>query len=401
MATIRAAANGNWSAGATWIGGVVPTSADDVVANSYTIQVDGIYTVLSVRNDTLGGATAGGTFVLNDGCNLTCTATNGVIVGSSTPTITFNLPIGESSTISANVPTITAITNYHAILLAGLGTLNFIGNASCTTSAINLRIINITVAGTLNFIGNPTNGGTTANQCNTIYSSASASINITGSFSGGNINTQTNSSIFMNNGGSITVTGSVTGASSPAITIVQGNVTIIGNVTGSTVEAIRNITTATPLMDITGTVTSGSGSQAITCLGLVKLSGIAVNNNRYVAIYCPQITIENTTTSWKFQQFAGADITLYANGSTSLGNPPTDKVERGYAYGQSGTLIGTQDVPTAAQTLFGVPVRNTTGTLLMTPDEFIQEMGISTRPIAVRLQNVATVQSVGEHLKTI
>jgi len=373
MATIRAAASGLWSATGSWIGGVVPTSADDVVANSFTIQVDGTYTVLSVRNDTLGGATAGGTFVLNNSSSLTCTATNGIIVGSSTPTITFNLPIGQSATINANIPTITAVTNYHAVLLAGLGTLNFIGNASCTTSITNLRIINITVAGTLNFIGNPTNGGTTPNQCNTIYSSAAASINITGSFSGGNMNTQSNSSVFMNNGGNITVTGNISGASSPAITINQGNVVVIGNVTGSTIEAIRNITNATPIIDVTGVVTAGSGSPAITSLALVKLSGIAINNNRYNAIYAPQVTIELTTTSWTYQTFAGPDLTLYASGA-SLGNPNTVDVRDGITYGPSGTLTGTLKVPSPSNVLQGVQTDATVGTLLLTAQAFWEQL---------------------------
>ena len=40
MAIIRAAANGNFSATATWVGGVVPTAADDAVSNNFIVVVD-------------------------------------------------------------------------------------------------------------------------------------------------------------------------------------------------------------------------------------------------------------------------------------------------------------------------------------------------------------------------
>ena len=50
MATRFAVATGNFSSGATWDNGVVPTSADDLYANGRTVTIDGTYTVQTIRN---------------------------------------------------------------------------------------------------------------------------------------------------------------------------------------------------------------------------------------------------------------------------------------------------------------------------------------------------------------
>jgi hypothetical protein len=50
MATRFAVATGNFSNGATWDNGAVPTSADDVYANNFTVTIDGTYTVQTIRN---------------------------------------------------------------------------------------------------------------------------------------------------------------------------------------------------------------------------------------------------------------------------------------------------------------------------------------------------------------
>ena len=50
MAVVFAVANGNWNTGATWITGSVPTSADDVWANGFTVNMDVNATVNSLNN---------------------------------------------------------------------------------------------------------------------------------------------------------------------------------------------------------------------------------------------------------------------------------------------------------------------------------------------------------------
>lgn len=71
MATILANQNGDWDVTATWIGGVVPGAGDVAVANTRTVTVNVSVTCTEIRNDTTGGATAGGSFSLSDGITLT------------------------------------------------------------------------------------------------------------------------------------------------------------------------------------------------------------------------------------------------------------------------------------------------------------------------------------------
>jgi hypothetical protein len=86
MATRFAIATGNFSSGAIWDNGAVPTSADDVYANGRTVTINGTYTVQTIRN-TLSAV---------------------IIPNIATPAMTSNItPSGvvfASSTNGANAP---------------------------------------------------------------------------------------------------------------------------------------------------------------------------------------------------------------------------------------------------------------------------------------------------------
>lgn len=98
MATILAANTGNWSATGTWTGGVVPVAGDVVVANGKTVTIDTLnVTVAELRNDTTGGAAAGGTFNLVSGG----TVNANVYAGSTTTScVTWAGIAGQTATIT-------------------------------------------------------------------------------------------------------------------------------------------------------------------------------------------------------------------------------------------------------------------------------------------------------------
>ena len=80
MATRFAVATGNYSNTAIWDNGAVPTSADDVYANNFTVTIDGTYTAQSIRN----------------------TATNILVPNIATPAMTSNnTPSGTAFASSA------------------------------------------------------------------------------------------------------------------------------------------------------------------------------------------------------------------------------------------------------------------------------------------------------------
>ena len=413
MAFRYAVATGNWSNTSTWDGGTLPTASDDVFSNGFTVTIDGTFTVLSIRN-TLNAALptilAGGQFRFANGGNLTCTATQAIYVGSTTPTLEMTLASPNTATFNGSVLTMTATASYNAIRLSNSGTLNLNGNYNIDGSATATRyIIQLTGTGTINIVGDlsltSTSGGSFANALNI---AGTGTANITGNVTGGTGIALGVVTILGTSSGTINVTGNVSTTGFPAIGLNTSNtLTIIGNVsTTGTQPAIYNQTTAATI-SVTGIITAGTSTPAIySAFALqssyssgtyVKVSGNVVNSTNNMAIVAPRVTIDTNTSSWLFQISTGGNRTLYAAG-VALGNPATTNVRFGTTYGASSELTGTLRVPTAENVLSGVLVDNTTGTLLMTPAQFWNYLiasGFTADSIGDRLQNVATVATTG------
>ena len=410
MALRYAVATGNWSNTATWDGGTLPTAADDVFSNNFTVTIDGTFTVLSIRN-TLNAAlptiVAGGQFRFANGGNLTCTASTGIIVGSTTPTLEMTLASPNTGTFNGSVLTLANTNNFNAIRLSSSGTLNLNGNYNIDAAA-NRAIILLTSTGTLNIVGDISSTAAGAGSAmNNILMTAAGTLNITGNVTA-STNTERASSPINSNSGTINITGNTTANITPAIYIIGAvNYTQIGNVNASTAQpAIYNQTTAATI-SITGIITASTGAPAIFAAfaltnnyssgTYVKVSGNVVNTSNNMAIVAPRVTIDTNTASWLFQISTGGNRTLYAAG-VALGNPATSNVRFGTTYGASSELTGTLRVPSASNVLSGVLTDNTTGTLLMTPADFWNYLiasGFTANSIGDRLQNAATVATTG------
>ena len=410
MANVKAIANGNWTNTATWDGGVLPTSADDVFSNNFTVTINGTFTVLSIRNTSGTGITAGGQFIFANGGNLTCTATQAIYVGSTTPTLEMTLASPNTATFNGSVLTMTATVNFNAIRLSSSGTLNLNGNYNIDgLASANRYIIQLTSTGTINIVGDlsltSTSGGSFANALNI---AGTGTANITGNVTGGTGAAFGIVTILATSSGTINVTGNVSTTGFPAIGLNTSNtLTVIGNVsTTGTQPAIYNQLVAATI-SVTGIITAGTSAPAIySAFALqgsyssgtfVKVSGNVVNSSNNMAVVAPRITIDTNTSSWLYQISTGGNRTLYADG-VALGNPIAANVRFGTTYGISNQLTGTLRVPSAANVLSGVLVDNTTGTLLMTPSDFWNYLiasGFTANSIGDRLQNAATVATTG------
>jgi hypothetical protein len=350
MALITSAATGNFSAGATWTGGVVPTVGDEAqAANGHTVTIDVNTTCDEVSNAGTG------IFTLNDGVTLT-----------------------------ANVTCKSASTNRHCVQFtaASPGQGFIVGNCTGGTGTGASGTVN-TSSGTLNITGNLTGGsGTSATA-----GSAGALNNLTGTMN---------------------VTGSATGGTSNtcegARNVSTGVINITGNVTGGsgvTAAGVRNVSTGT--INITGIAIGGGNSPGVRnfAAGTINLtrakgdaygpgntsglSGVVGANNEALGVieieeleygdYGMSPTsgtgirlkkLSSNVAIFNYADTAGAKTLIDATANASM--PAATDVRDGVSYA-SGALTGTCKVPAAASVGFGVPVDATTGTAALSPQD--------------------------------
>jgi hypothetical protein len=283
MAIRYAVANGNWSSTATWDGGTLPTSADDVYANNRTVTIDQNVTVISLRNAAVGSPaiTAGGTFqsqtsgtrVVN--ANV-ISAANGSVVTIVAGTVNFTLNGAVTAGTNANSTFTMGTYSFVSSSLSDYPTVTINGNITggSVTNSEGVRH-----AGGSLYVTGTVRGGTGGNSCNGISL-----------FNSNNIPTftQINSGSALIGGTStsgstaaLSVGWSPTGASiAPSSTIINCNLTGgASGVGGFGNPAYYHNTNSIPCT-ITGNVTGTLVNRAIDINGGAT---ITVNGNVYAA----------------------------------------------------------------------------------------------------------------------
>lgn len=214
MAVKYAVANGNWSAGATWNGGTIPVTGDDVYSNNFRV--------------TINVATVDAAFLTNASLASPVINSGGGFTTSVNCTISANVVWGSASNVVAN----------KLLIISTGNTVNMTGTITngpvTATSATTAPIVEVLAGATLNYNGGAlVNTGTVAsNGFYFIINNGTTNINadIT-NYNGYNINAP-----FMiinnNNVQTLTITGNLTNRNSAGGMILQGinnTINIIGN----------------------------------------------------------------------------------------------------------------------------------------------------------------------------
>ena len=266
MANRYAVKAGSWSDATVWNGGTLPTAADDVFANAFTVNIDQDITVMSIRRVSASGIAAGGAFTVTSvpaGTTRTITLTSGMIGTTHTADATLTL-----LTISSNTGTVLITAN----LTAG------------TTG----RLIDITGTCTVNIAGSVTNAGSGNNtQCIRVLAAATMSMgDVTGNTS------YADRCAVLVAAGAAVATGNVTGSSAILLTVagatlhVQGRVTQGLAYTGAAGYAAI-IISGSASIEVDGDVVANSVGRGISTSAALTLAVHgAVTGEAYAAIYC-------------------------------------------------------------------------------------------------------------------
>ena len=397
MATYYARKAGNINAADVWAttptgtaSNLFPTftNADVLMANSFTITVNVSTTVAQVRNDTTGGATAGGTFSLSEGVILTANSFTGA--------------------------------NIACISIAGVVSASVVGNINASQSAVvNGAGISHTSTGTLTVTGNinasPTSGGQASHG---IYFNIAGIgvLNVTGNVTGGAQGSGTGTNgIFVNNAGTVTVTGNVTGgthSTGAGISNAAGTITVNGQGRGGTQASgvVNNSTGTIRLTRAVGNAYGPGNTAGLTAapgaanvgLGVIEIEQIEYGTFGQSPTSGTGIRFKKAGSNvavFNFCDTAGAKTLIDATANASM--PAATDVRSGVSYA-SGAITGSCAVPAAGSTALGVPVDAGYGTAVLDPAAVASAVwGAASRTItgglvdtATTLTNAPTVPSV-------
>ena len=406
MALILSAATGNFNAGATWVGGIVPGAADEARASTtHTITITANVTCTELSNDGTG------IFTLNSGVTLTANVTS------------------KSTTVTRNCLQFTAASPATATIV-GNCTGGTVGGATCVAN---------TNTGTINITGNVTGGTSAVAFAQGAVNLSAGTIAVTGNLTGGS----GSSSYAAQNvsTGTITVTGNVTGGSGSssigAQNSVAGTITVIGNVTGgsgSTAYGANNVSTGT--ITVTGIATGGSTNGAegarnllggVLSVGRAKgndfgtgstgiVAGLGVSSGQTSVTRVKEIEygsrgmsptsgpiyldpdLTNVAILVNYPSGTGSKTLSDPNNTAGLSPAATD-VRNGVVYNY-GVNTGSAYIPSAGSVAFGVPVDATTGTATLTAQNVRDAIGLATANLDTQLAAIPTAAGNASAVRT-
>lgn len=356
MATINAAATGNWSAPATWIGGVLPGPGDIARANGYTVTIDQDISVKLLSN---GPENPAGTFRISsvpDGVR-NISITDGLggagAEGKLYGTLTISAPSGIVD-LGATKILGTAVGDTRSALLIDAAATNVtVKTTGAVTGAIlssansSPPIISNAPAGCTLMVGSVAAGNTIESPG--IRLNAPTTVVVSGSVVGGASSGWSRCGILVKDASSITA-GSLVGSGEYAILVDASGKSPSITCLGLTSKGIYIQNATSPSIDLRGGVagtSSGPGLYSGTIECLVRVSGnLSHGDNNWAPLFTPRWTVlAGMPITWTVKDSSalpstGADVPL-SNAPT--GSPDPADVREGVTYGAGGSLVGTLD----------------------------------------------------------
>ena len=302
-----AIASGNWSNAAIWSGSLIPTASDDVFSNTFTVNMDTSFQVLSLNNTATTGVTAGGSYNFNTGnisgsvtsyglgsnlLNITNASGTVEIISPSYFFVIASTQINHSGNgdfiLRCSGMSVGGCGSATGLTKSGAGTMTIYGGISsggCGAAANILGGISISNGNTIIY-GN-VQGSTSRGGGGTITTSGTARLTVVGNVDGLNtvnngyaINVSTPSSILIISGSvtgnGVATTGATSTLTTSGITIISGSVAG-GYSTGATINANNDVI-------VTGNVTATTSPAISQNVGALSVRGNVLANTTAAVI---------------------------------------------------------------------------------------------------------------------
>jgi hypothetical protein len=439
MANRFAVANGDWSNTATWDGGTLPTSSDDVYANNFNVNVNQNIDVISLRNEPNTGITAGGTFTFNTS-GVTADISNNIVMNPTVST-SFILITASSGLVTMNIPN----GNVQMTNTANANFINHSGNCNLTITCISLKghttqlninsslytksstgiftlngnvdgrsaggavgsgaTVNLTSSSTNvingNITGGNSNNGTNAGSGVVI---TSGNLTVTGNIIGGLSNNNVTFGIIFTSTGILNITGNLIANSSSALFASGGTINVTGIINGGTVNGrVGLIIEGTGTLNHIGVAQASAFGSAIACnaptTSVVTCTGPFLRNGFIPAIASQTLRINALSNPYfEFRKSDNTNVT-YVDEDT-LNFPIELDVREGTSYA-SGLYTGTLAVPLPSNVRVGIATDDTIGTADLTAEDFwnyLVSNGFASGSMGERMKNVSTVASTGAQI---
>jgi hypothetical protein len=385
MAVIKAAASGNWSATATWSGGVVPGLNDTVYANGFTVTLDQSIDLTGSTVDTSGSFIAGQIYMV-------------VSVGTTNFALTANC-IAPGTNAGTAVAVSSAVGTIFQAVNAGTATTGTARRMGALLNYVNTPLTiatggSFTLAASYNITGAYIQAGSA--NCLTVSSAASSTL--AGCHATGSAFTLSTRAISFSSSGTLTLNGIVAiGGRVAGTTVVNGahaiestsaagtvaitNATLTGG-SGGFAFGIQNASTGTVTIT-SSTVTGASGANSIglnnNSTGTATITSSTVTGGSSGAAHGLNNNSTGTATITSSTVTGGSNATAYginnyATGTATITSSTVTGGSNATAYGINNTITGTVTITgdVTASTAAGVLNASTgpvtiTGTLTPTP----------------------------------